>query len=79
MVVAAKPYFVPDRYNWKENEGGSVAIMSGGGPEAPPLLLKARGRGFVAVEWGVTIIGVYAPPAGRPPDSRGCWRRWAIL
>lgn len=73
LIIVTEPYFVPDRNDWKGDEEGSVAIVNRRGPGAPPSLLKEKGEGYVAVEWGkVLVIGVYAPPGGRSYGLRNC-------
>ncbi|CAK9820194.1 Putative 115 kDa protein in type-1 retrotransposable element R1DM [Anthophora quadrimaculata] len=64
LAVAAEPYSVPDHPSWFRDEGGSVAIVRGDMPGAPPVTLLESGRGYLAVQWGeYAVVGLYAPPS----------------
>ncbi|CAH2107634.1 unnamed protein product [Euphydryas editha] len=63
VAVAAEPYSIPDRPNWVGSRDGSVAVVGSTVPHSPPLLVKDKGTGYVAAEWGgVTLYGVYFSP-----------------
>nr|XP_012146537.1 PREDICTED: RNA-directed DNA polymerase from mobile element jockey-like [Megachile rotundata] len=64
LGVVAEPYRVPVHPSWIGDSLGSVAIVWTGRPASPPCSLIESGRGFVAADWGGTVVvGVYAPPS----------------
>ncbi|XP_020299098.1 uncharacterized protein LOC109863272 [Pseudomyrmex gracilis] len=63
LAVAAEPYSVPAHPAWVGDETGTVAIYCVWGHEIPIFTLAERGPGFVAGEWGETIVvGWYFSP-----------------
>ncbi|CAB3236245.1 unnamed protein product [Arctia plantaginis] len=63
VAVVAEPYSVPPRPNWMGDWDGSVAVVGSTTAHSPPLSLRDKGTGYVAVEWGgITIYGVYFSP-----------------
>ncbi|XP_020297395.1 uncharacterized protein LOC109861950 [Pseudomyrmex gracilis] len=63
LAVAAEPYSVPAHPAWARDDGGTVTIYSVWSHDIPVFTLTERGRGFVAGEWGETIVvGCYFSP-----------------
>lgn len=74
LGIVAEPYRVPDKNpNWAGDDDGSVVRNTAF--RSPPLTVKERGRGYVAVEWGsTTYIACYAPPPdGASSNSPTAW------
>ncbi|XP_076393336.1 uncharacterized protein LOC143265394 [Megachile rotundata] len=64
LGVVAEPNRVLVQSNWTGDDLASVAIFWSGRRGSPPCSLVERGRGFVAVSWGDTVVvGIYAPPS----------------
>ncbi|CAH2103021.1 unnamed protein product [Euphydryas editha] len=62
VAIVAEPYAVPSSPYWAGDTEDSVAIVVRPGA-APPLVVKARGRGYVAAVRGeVAFVGVYFSP-----------------
>lgn len=61
LAVVAEPYFVPNQSRWVGDRDGLVAIV--GGFDTPPLSVRTRGQGFVAINWReLVIVGTYFSP-----------------
>jgi len=73
LGIVAEPYRVPDKSpNWAGDEDGGDSEKHR--IQVPPLSVKERGRGYVAVEWGSTAYtACYAPPDGASSISPTAW------
>lgn len=63
ISVIAEPYSVPSNPRWFGDDAGLVAIYWNAVATEPPCTLIMRGRGVVAVKWGILgVVGCYISP-----------------
>ncbi|XP_072755744.1 uncharacterized protein [Anoplolepis gracilipes] len=83
LEVVADPIRVPpDDDHWVGDTLGSVAIIAGPAAGASFPVLRARGQGFIAADWGPnTVVWLYLPPSlsvreygGRLDELAACLR-----
>lgn len=62
LGILSEPYNVREGPKWAVSQDGLAAIVWRGVAGSPPMESHAKGRGFVAVLWGPTVIlSVYLP------------------
>ncbi|KAL4702387.1 hypothetical protein ACJJTC_005663 [Scirpophaga incertulas] len=64
LAIVAEPYYVPPQSdNWLQSTDGTAAIVRVGAGSSPSLVLRERGKGFVAAGWGgIVVISTYFSP-----------------